>query len=41
MREALLARIDSGAQGLAPQVVAGARLLQHETAASYYGPPKA
>jgi formate dehydrogenase subunit delta len=43
MRAALLAHIEAGAHGLAPQVVAGARLLQDEAAAkkSYYGPPKA
>jgi len=43
MRAALLAHIEAGGHGLAPQVVAGARLLQDEAAAkkSYYGPPKA
>jgi len=43
MREALQAHIDGGAEGLAPHVVAGSRLLQDEAATkkSYYGPPKA
>ncbi|MGA0805815.1 MAG: formate dehydrogenase subunit delta [Pseudohongiellaceae bacterium] len=43
MREALLDYISTGGAGLAPHVVAGARLLQDESHAKpgYYGPPKA
>lgn len=43
MREALLAHIAAGADGLRPHVVEGALLLEEPAAQQkgYYGPPKA
>lgn len=44
MREALLAHIDAGVNGLATHVVAGAQLLREPVSVQkkgYYGPPQA
>lgn len=43
MRNALLAHIDEGGEGLSELVIAGARLLRDDAAEKdgYYGPPKA
>ena len=43
MREELLEYIASGGAGLAPHVIAGAKLLRDDSHAKpgYYGPPKA
>ncbi len=44
MREALLAHIDTGVNGLATHVVAGAQLLREPVSVQkkgYYGPPQA
>ncbi|AZG78918.1 formate dehydrogenase subunit delta [Methylocystis rosea] len=43
MRDELLEHIASGGAGLAPHVIAGAKLLRDDSHAKpgYYGPPKA
>ncbi|WP_018409383.1 formate dehydrogenase subunit delta [Methylocystis rosea] len=43
MRAELLALIEAGGAGLAPHVIAGAKLLRDDSHAKpgYYGPPKA